>query len=79
MTIDEKIKDEKQQYDINREAAKISVWSSKKIDKYDYLKGKEVLPPDQSRIIEQEKFSYSPLEKNVEKQIKTVEEQGKNK
>ena len=79
MTIDEKIKDEKQQYDINREAAKISVWSSKKIDKDDYLKGKEVLPPDQSRIIEQEKFSYSPLEKNVEKQIKTVEEQGKNK
>ena len=79
MTIDEKIKDEKQQYDINREAAKISVWSSKKNDKDDYLKGKEVLPPDQSRIIEQEKFSYSPLEKNVEKQIKTVEEQGKNK
>ena len=79
MTIDEKIKDEKQQYDINREAAKISVWSSKKIDKDDYLKGKEVLPPDQSRIIEQEKFSYSSLEKNIEKQIKTVEEQGKNK
>ena len=79
MTIDEKIKDEKQQYDINREAAKISVWSSKKNDKDDYLKGKEVLPPDQSRIIEQEKFSYSPLEKNIEKQIKTVEEQGKNK
>ena len=79
MTIDEKIKDEKQQYDINREAAKISVWSSKKIDKDDYLKGKEVLPPDQSRIIEQEKFSYSPLEKNIEKQIKTVGEQGKNK
>ena len=79
MTIDEKIKDEKQQYDINREAAKISVWSSKKNDKDDYLKGKEVLPPDQSRIIEQEKFSYSPLEKNVEKQIKMVEEQGKNK
>ena len=79
MTIDEKIKDEKQQYDINKEAARISVWSSKKIDKYDYLKGKEVLPSDQSRIIEQEKFSYSPLEKNVEKQIKMVEEQGKNK
>ena len=79
MTIDEKIKDEKQQYDNNREAAKISVWSSKKNDKDDYLKGKEVLPPDQSRIIEQEKFSYSPLEKNIEKQIKTVEEQGKNK
>ena len=79
MTIDEKIKDEKQQYDINREAAKISVWSSKKNDKDDYLKGKEVLPPDQSRIIEQEKFSYSSLEKNIEKQIKTVEEQGKNK
>ena len=39
MTINDKIKDEKLQYDINREAAKISPLSSGKIDRYEYLKG----------------------------------------
>ena len=39
MAIDDKIKDEKLQYNINREAAKISALSSGKIDKYEYLKG----------------------------------------
>ena len=61
MTIDDKIKDEKIQYDINREAAKISPLSSGKIDKYEYLTGEEILPSDRSRIIEQVKFTYSPL------------------
>ena len=50
---------------------------SAKIDKYEYLTGKEILPPDQSRIIEQETFTYSPLGKTFEKQTKTIEEQGK--
>ena len=76
MTIDDKIKDEKLQYDINREAAKISALSSGKIDKYEYPTGKEILPSDQSRIIEQAKFIYSPLNKAFEKQIKTIEDQG---
>ena len=44
MTIDGKIRDEKLQYDINREAAKISALSSGKIDKYEYLRGEEILP-----------------------------------
>ena len=44
------------QYDINREATKISALSSSKIDKYEYLTGEEILPPDQSRIIEQANF-----------------------
>ena len=79
MTIDDKIRDEKLQYDINREAAKIPALSSGKIDKYEYLKGEKILPSDQSRIIEQAKFTYSPLGKAVEKQTKTIEEQGKNK
>ena len=79
MTIDDKIKDEKLQYDINREAAKISALSSGKIDKYEYLTGEEILPSDQSRIIEQAKFTYSLLSKAFEKQIKTIEEQGINK
>ena len=37
MTIEDKIKDEKLQYDINREAAKISALSSGKIDKYEFF------------------------------------------
>ena len=47
MTIDDKIRDEKLQYYINREAAKISTLSSGKIDKYKYLTGEEILPSDQ--------------------------------
>ena len=77
MTTDDKIKDEKLQYNINREAAKVSALSSSKIDKYEYLTGEEILPSDQSRIIEQAKFTYSPLHKAFEKQTKTIEEQGK--
>ena len=50
---------------------------SGKIDKYEYLTGEEILPSDLSRIIEQAKFTYSPLGKAFEKQIKTIEEQGK--
>ena len=71
MTIEDQIKDEKLQYDINREAAKISALSSGKIDKYEYLAGEEILPSNQQQIIEQAKFTYSPLEKAFEKQTKT--------
>ena len=46
MTIDDKIKDKKLQYDINREAAKISALWSGKIDIYEYLTGEEILPSD---------------------------------
>ena len=59
MTIDDKIRDEKLQHDINRKAAKISALSSGKIDKCKYLTGEEILPPDQRRVIEQAKFAYS--------------------
>ena len=77
MTIEDQIKDEKLQYDINREAAKISALSSGKIDKYEYLTGEEILPSNQQQIIQQAKFTYSPLGKAFEKQIKTIEDQGK--
>ena len=77
MTIEDQIKDEKLQYDINREAAKISALSSGKIDKYEYLTGEEILSSNQQQIIQQAKFSYSPLGKALEKQIKTIEDQGK--
>ena len=79
MTTEDQVKDEKLQYDINREAAKISALSSGKIDKYEYLTGEEILPSSERRMIEQVKFTYSPLGKAFEKQIKTIEDQGKNK
>ena len=76
MTINDQVKDEKLQYGINREAAKISALSSNKIGKYEYLTGEEILPSNQQQIIEQAKFTYSPLGKAFEKQIKTIEDQG---
>ena len=76
MTIDDQIKSEKLQYDINREAAKISALSSGKFDKHEYLTGEEILPSNKQQIIEQAKFTYSPLGKACEKQIKTIEDQG---
>ena len=77
MTINDKIKDEKLQYDIEREAAKILALSSGKIHKYEYLTGEDILPSNQQQIIEQAKFTYSPLGKAFEKQIKTIEDHGK--
>ena len=77
MTIEDQIKDEKLQYDINKEAAKISALSSGKIDKCEYLTGEEILLSNQQQIIQQAKFSYSPLGKSFEKQTETIENQGK--
>ena len=71
MTIEDQIRDEKLQYDINREAAKIPALSSCKIDKYEYVTVEE--------IIQQAKVTYSPLGKAFEKQTKTIEDQRKNK
>ena len=77
MTINDQIKDEKLQYDINREAAKISALSSGKIHKYQYLTGEDILPSSNQQITEQARFTYSPLGKVFDKQIKTIEDQGK--
>ena len=62
MAIDDKIRDEKLQNDINREAAKISASSPRKYGKYEYLKGEEKLPSNQRQIMEQAKFRYCPIE-----------------
>ena len=78
MTINDQIRDEKLQYDINREAAKISALLSGKIHKYEYLTGEDILLSNQQQIIEQAKLTYSPLGKAFEKQTKTIEDQGKN-
>ena len=77
MTIDDQIEDEKLQCNINREVAKISVLSSGKINKYEYLIGEEILPSNQKQITEEAKFTYSPLGKAFEKQIKAIEDQRK--
>ena len=73
MAINDQIRDEKLQYNINKEAAKIS---SNKIHKYEYLTGEDILPSNQQRIIDKTKFTYSPLGKAFEKQIKIIEDQG---
>ena len=77
MTINNQIRDEKLRYDVNREATKISALSSGKIRKYEYLTGEDILPSNLQQIIEQAKFTYSPLGKAFDKQIKTIEDQGK--
>ena len=74
MTNENKITDEKQWYDINRQAAKISALSSGKIDKSEYLTGEEILRSDQSRMTEQTYFTSG---KALEKQTKTIKDQGK--
>ena len=77
MTINDRIKDEKLQYDINTEAAKIAALSLGKIHKYEYLTGEDTLPSNQQQIIEQVRFTYTSLGKAFEKQIITIEDQGK--
>ena len=79
MTIQYKIRDEKLQYDINREAAKISASSSGKIDKYEFIIGEEMFLSDQNRITEEDMFTNSLLSKifEIEKQLKTNEDKGK--
>ena len=68
MIIGDKIRDEKLQYNINREVAKILAFASGKINKYEYLTSEDQLPFNRSEIIEQAKFTYSPLGKTLEKE-----------
>ena len=72
MTINNQIKDKKLQYNINREAAKIFALSTGKLHKYEYLTGEGILPSNQQQMIEQTKFTYFPLGKAFDKQIKTI-------
>ena len=76
MTINGQIRDEKIQYDINREAAKISALSSGEILKFEYLTGEDILTSNQQQIIKEARFTYSPLGKASEKQIKATKNQG---
>ena len=73
MPIDDKIKDEKIQYDINREAAKISALSSGKIYMI-ILQAKKYCLLIEKQIIKQARFTYSPLGKAFKEQTKTIKE-----
>ena len=79
MTIYCKIRDEKLQYDINKQAAKMSALSSGKINQCEYLTSKEILSSEQSQVIERAKFTYSPLGKALEKQTKQLKMWLRNK
>ena len=73
-----KIRLEMKNYNMIERLQKISALSSGKIGKYEYLTGEEILSSNQQQIIEQAKFTYSPLGKAFEKQTKTIEDQEKN-
>ena len=73
--IGDMITDEKLQYIINKEAAKTSALLAGKTD--EYLIIDEVLPVDQSRLIEQAKFTHSSWRKAFEQQLITIKEHGK--
>ena len=78
MTVNDQIRDEKLQYNVNTEAAKISALPWGKFHKYEYLTGKDILPLNQQQIMKQAKLTYCPLGKAFEKQIKTIENQWQN-
>ena len=79
MTINDQIRDGKLHYDINRKVAKTSALSSGKIHKYEYLTGEDILPSNQTQIIEQAKFIYSPLGKLLKNKSKQLKINEKNK
>ena len=67
-TLNKKIKQNEGQYDLDREAAKISALSSNNLDKYELLTGEDLgLKPS---TVEQTKFEYSPLGKVFNKGLK---------
>ena len=79
--LDGKIKANQAQYDLDREAAKISASSSNELDKYEYLTGEDLIY--KPGVVEPTKFEYSPLGKvfnkglgkkdKKEKQLKMIE------
>ena len=78
MPIDDMVRDEKLECDINKEAAKMSALLSGKIDKCEHLKGEDILPSNQRQVVEQATFEYSLFGNVFQKQAKTIHDQGKN-
>ena len=79
MTVNDQVREEKLQYDINRKAAKTSALSSENFRKYQYLTGEDILPSNHQQIIKQAKFTYSPLGKAFEKKQKQSKIKVKNR
>ena len=75
-TFDDKIKASQAQYELDREAAKISALSSKKLEKYEYLTGKDL--KYKPRLVEQAKFEYSPFGKIFNKGLEENEKNRQN-
>ena len=76
MTIEDQIRHEKLQCDINRDAAKISALSSGKINKYEYLTGEEILPSNKQKIIDKLDLlilHWEKLLRNTQKKLKIKE------
>ena len=59
--LDDKIKAKKAQYELDREAAKISALSSGELEKYEYLTGEDL--GYKPNVIQKAKFEYPPLGK----------------
>lgn len=64
---------------INREAPKISALSLGKTDKNEYLTDEEIITLNHTRIIQKARFTYSPLGKELEKNLETIKIKGKTK
>ena len=78
MIIDDTFREEKLKYNSNREATNVSASTSRKIDGYEYLTSEEILPSNQSQMIEQAKLVYLPFKKAFKKQTKTTKDQREN-
>ena len=76
-TIDNKVEQNKAQYDLDRETAKISALSSRNVSKYEFLTGKDVLPekdlPEKAATIKT--FEHSPLGQELKAQTDLAEKQ----
>ena len=79
MTINDKIRYEDLQYNANREAAKLAAYWSNKIGKYQYLTSEQLLPSNQSIIIDQAKCTCTPLGEAFENQKNMIKDKEKNK
>ena len=76
-SINNKIEQNRAQYDLDKQTAKISAWSSGNVSKYECLTGKDVLP--EKDLLEKtaalKRFEYSPIGSELEKQTSVGEKQ----
>ena len=70
--LDDKIKANQVQYNLDREAAKNSALASKKFDKYEHLTGEDL--GYEPGVVEEVKFQYSSMSKVFNKGLKENEE-----